>query len=59
MRHLEKASEAGTGKAVGQITNGCGRLGNRASTVQKASFRRCIFGATIAKGTLGGVKERR
>lgn len=60
LRHLEKkASEAGSGKAVGQITDGCGKLGNRASKVQKANFRRCIFGSTRAKGTRGGVKERR
>lgn len=54
LRHLEKkASEAGAGRAVGQITDGSGELGKRACRVQKASFRRCVFGGTRAKGTLG------
>lgn len=42
LAHFEALRE-GTGRAVGQITDGSGELVKRACRVQKTNFRRCVF----------------
>lgn len=60
LRCLEKSSEAGTGQAMSQITEGSGELGKSQSTQgPESQLQEMRLHAPRAEGTLGGVRERR